>query len=477
MSSSAMRFFPNAGATAQAAPQGSLGNALDLTEVNQAGHEVTVLDFEIQQLNAMASGIGNLIDVAGSVNGENGFSEQTFAVIEGQARHIVEGTGLDPVSVNMQSFDSDDNSSASSVCMLSLSSTAKNIWEAIIKAIKDMYAKITQWFAKITNKVPALIKKFEKLRDEAGKKTAGLKDDSDKITLPASVVKALGDGKSPKVTPEAINDISNALKEAAKIAKASTKTDKEQHAKILTVVKGISVDSNKSLITTLADMSDVFVGAVDAKTDIHDDEGVNTAENKKLGLPEFSNVTPLGFANKAVILKLFTDGKASKTLEGLVKTFKRQPDVDSDMLAGIERVLNESLKDSKLSLVIGDAIPDIEDAESQEIKTFTSSDVADICTDVIEALTLLKTFKEDHEKASREINKFTGEIIKAADKIENAKVDAKLNKAKTLTSKVVKSFADLTQGFAQFPPQVASLIVSTSNAIYAVGSQSVSAHK
>lgn len=478
MSSSAMRFFPNAtAATAGATLMGSSNVALDLSEINEAGSAVTTLGFEIQQLDAMAAGIDNLIDVADSVSGANGFSEQTFAVIQAQAAHIVEGTGLTPTSVNMQSFGEGDNSTVTRTCMLSLSATAKNIWNAIIKAIKDLFAKVTQWFAKITNAVPALIKKFEKLREEARSKTAGFKEDKEDITLSSGTVKALGEGKTPKVNRDSIKIIAGELKGLAQIAKDSTKVDKETNAKMLDAMKGISVDSNKSLITALTDMSDVFTDVVDTKASLHGGDGVNAANNKKLGLPEFSSVEPMGFGNKAAIVKLFTDGSEGKVLATLVKSLKGQPTVSDSLLANLEKSLTTSLKDSKLTLTIGDAIADIESAESQEIKAFVANDVVDICSDTIEALELLRTFKEDHEKSSREIGKFTDEIIKTADKIENAKVDDSLNKVKTLTSKVVKAYSDMVKGFAQFPPQASALVVSTANTLYTVGGQSISAHK
>lgn len=468
---SATRFFPEV--VAQASGLATAGaDAMDLSEIMHESAEVTSLAVEIQQLDSMAAGINNLHSVGESVQGDEGFSEQTFAVIASQASLITEGTGLDPVRANMQSFSSGDNLAQTNVVMLALTDTAKNIWNAIIKAIKDLFAKIQQWFAKMTNAAPNLIKKFEKLRDEARNKTSGMKDD-DEITLSSSVVKALGNGKSPKVDRAVIPDIFDGLKEmAGSIAKAAKLTN-ENHAKVLTALKDVNVDSNKAVVDTLTSVSGVLDGNAD---DLFDGKP-DTALNKKLGLPEHSLIVPLGLGNKGVIVKLPEDPAISLSLKKVIDSLKGSDTLGDGTLAVIAPLIEKALKLTKTTLTIGYVVPDIESAESQEIKAFPASAVVDMCTNSIEVLEKIKTFKEDHQKSSKATDKFTSEVLKAADKVENAKVDDSLSKAQTLTTKIIKGFADTVKQTAMLPPQAAEFILTTTNAVYTIGKQSLSAHK
>lgn len=473
---SATRFFPEVVAQASGLVTAS-ADAIDLSEIMHESAEVTSLAVEIQQLEAMAAGINNLHSVGESVQGDEGFSEQTFAVIASQASLITEGTGLDPVRANMQSFSSGDNLAQTNVVMLALTDTAKNIWNAIIKAIKDLFAKIQQWFAKITNAVPATIKRFEKLRDEARAKTSGMKDD-DKITLSSSVVKALGNGKSPKVDRGTVMALPKMLIDTAKGVKKSTDVDKSTQDNIISVLNAVNVDSNKSVLTTLESLVGALGSAADEATDASDsNEKADASLNKKLGLPEWSTIIPLGAGNKGIVTKIPEDPKYMTQVDNLAKGLQRNDSISKSVMNDFVRVLDKAVRVAKTTVTVGNVVPDVESADSQEIKAYPASDIVDMCNDAIETLEHLKTFKEDNQKSSKAITKFTDAVMKAADKVENAKVDDDLRVAQAANVKVIKSTADIAKGHAMLPPQMAEFILTVTGALYTVGKQSLSAHK
>lgn len=463
----ASRFFANTAPITQAATLGAAIEPLDLSDVVEAQASAQYLDYEIQQLESMASGIANLEEITANSLQDAGLTSDAYAVVKSQASHIMKVTGHEPVNVNVQHFDGGqaDRSTATSVTMLALADTAKNIWNAIIKAIKEAMAKVRAWFAKMTNAVPSLIKKFEELRKKANDKTEGLKDEAN-IKLPASSVAAIGTGKTPKIDVAGIKDLASTLAgndaNVKKVTSAIIEANKGA-AEAIGSAEGSTVEEIKSTVTKT---SSFVLNYIDEMMKMGSEVGSGGLESAdKLGLGEKSRILALGVGNQGIVFN--------------VKTTK------PDALAGSVNVEDEGFGThvkaitaiAPAQLSIRNIVDKPEDAEEFEFKAFSTSEIATLCDDNIELLTGFKKWKEDQVKIDKEREtavKKTEEFAKKAEKIKGPEGKEALVRHVTDSAKAA---AGVVRQTGSLLPSYVGLVVKSSNILLSVGSQSLSAHK
>lgn len=462
---SANRFFQNLPAKSAATPVAAL-EQVDLGDAVQAGADAQQLDFEIQQLEAMAAGINNLEACVANACADGALDATSFAIVKSQASHIMASTGYEPVNVNTQSFEGGaaDRATASTVTMLALGDTAKKIWDAIVKAIKEAMEKVRKWFAAMTNNVPKLIEKFEKLRKQANDKTEGLKDEAD-IKLSASEVKAIGTGATPKIDRAGILALAGVLNGKKAAVKTVTTAIIEANKGAADAIGSADADDGAKIVATVKNVSAFVKKYLSALGNMGAD--VDKAEADKLSIGEKSRILDLEVGNKGFVFNIKAGMPDDLTVDSLEGEKNEAVKTHTDAL----------LKVAPAQLSVRTIIEKVEDADEFEFKAFSTSEISSLCDDNIELLTEFKKWKEDQIKIDKEREnaiKKTEDFAKKAEKLKGpegkeAAVRYVTDSAKAATS-VVRQTGSLLPGYVD-------LAVRTSNILLGVGAKSLSAHK
>lgn len=469
---SANRFFAPAPTSASA--NLNLGT-VDLTAVEEAGNSANVLNYEIQQLEQMAHGIDNLHAIAEqSLEEEGGLSAQAYTVVQSQAAAVMAVTEVNPLTVNVQSFDGgpSDRSTATNVCMLALKDTAMNIWNAIIKAIKEALQKLKVWFAKMTNAVPGMIKKFEKVRDEAQKKTSGLKDDSD-ITLSSSQMNVIGAGKNRVATREQIAEIPGFTLSIAKGMTKLSKAVKEVNKEVADKLSSFDAETPADIVKSIKETSD-FMGQY--ITDLSKDlQPITNA--KDLGVGEGSMAVSIGIGNMGFLADVSIKESEFMSIVGEVNSFAGKSQwspEEQKKMAEFTRAIGRvaKMRLSFRSLLESDA----DDADEFEFKAFSSNEISDICDDAIEGLKGIETYKQDEVGIEKVRQTAIARAEKVAAKVGKTKKDAD-TKLQARATDLAKASLDTIKGSASLTPTTVAYTLKALNVALAACNDSVKAHK
>lgn len=470
----ANRFFQSVAPTATAATADAVVGEVNLGAVEQAAAEVQMLDYEIQQLENVAQQIDNLHDVAEGSLEDGGLTAQAYTVVQSQAASIMAFAGHNPVTVNQQSFEGGiaDRQTGTNVTMMALKETAKNIWAAIIKAIKEAIEKVKTWFAKMTNSVPSMIKAFEEVKDKAGKKTGGFKDDVKDIKLSASNVAAVGEGKTPKIDRNDIPKLLTKLDTASADIRKAAKGLNNICSKASDLLGTAGADNVKDIKDTVTSAT-VVVGAIASLgTDVKLGKPTD-AQIKDLSIGEDSAIRELGVGNQAIVLNLSATDYNRLPKEFPLKENGKEIEGKDEAKAFVKAILTTS----NMQLSIRNKFSKVEDADELEIKPFGSGEIVTMCDDAISILTGFKTYKEDQVK----IDKTRDEGVKKAEQFS-----AKAGKLKgpdadpslvALTTDSAKAATNAFRGAGSLVPSYVGLLLRVSNVVLSVTKDSLSAHK
>ena len=467
----ASRFFTQQTAVTLAASAGH--SVIDLGDVEQAGAEALSLNYEIQQLEQMSAGIQSLQDITEESLQDGGLTAQAYRVIQSQASSIMAAVGHTPVNVNVQSFEGGiaDRATATNVCMLSLKTTAQNIWKAIIDAIKEAMEKVKTWFAKMTNAVPSLIKKLEKVRDEASKKNEGLKDDAGEVKLNASSVKAIGTSKTPKIDRAGILAVPGKLGTASVVVRKLSKSIEAANKAAVSELSGLSADK-------VADVTKAINGAITFVKKYYDDcmnmgEKATAANVTDLGVGEESKILDIGVGNLGIVFNTKVQAPTAVSLT--------EPTGDAEVDKGERAAAVETTKNlltaSSCQLSVRNIVDKVEDADEFEFKTLTTGEIVSLCNDAVEVLTEFKKYNEDQIKIDSvrksAIDKASG-FAKKADDLKGPEVDPALAR---LVTDSAKATANIVKNTGSLIPSFAGLTIRSMNTMLGVASDSLKQYK
>lgn len=465
----ANRFFqaPTATAGAVEATQGF--DTIDLGAVELAAANVREIDYEIQQLESLNDGIDNLYSVAEQSLDDGGLTAQAYAVVQSAAAQIMSIANYNPLTVNQQSFEggASDRATATNVTMLALKDTIKNIWDSIIKAIKEAMEKVQVWFKKMTNAVPALIKKLEKVKEEAGKKTSGLKDDAD-IKLSASSVAALGKGKTPTISRDAIKGVAKELKGKSSNIRTLSSAIEKANKEAGDALNAIKADTPKDIVDSVNSVITFFNAYFSAASDVG--SKASAAQITDLGLGDESKVLDLDVGNQGVVFN--TKVETVSIISG-VSGNELSATQKETLVAAVKNLLTAS--QSQLS--IRNVMADVEDASEMEFKAFTSTDITDICDDAIELLTEFKKYNEDQVKIDKQRKDAISKAEKFAAKADDIKGPEKDPSLARQATDAAKAAANIVKNTGSLVPGFAGLCIKTSNVLLGVAGDSLKAHK
>lgn len=335
-------------------------------EVGQVDELVTSIEDAIVDADAL----GDIQEVvADKVEDGEGLSPEAAQIAEIAVEAICARLGMNSSKVMpaMESFGSSNSRvTATRIAMENIGDTIKKVWEAIKKAFKSVWQKITDWFSKFfanSDKVKAYAEALRKQATELGDKVMDAKEIDNKSVASAFVVKkasGLGSLNIVLKNHEAIT--SSALETFSVIQKAvSFVTDS---------VKDVSKFSR-----------DDGIALTNSITDGLKKNSVTVTEDKNKKGDTFT--TKIGpFVNSQLVVVVTSDDAKNPTIKVSTET-------------------GESASDSKL-------------------KTLTQTEMTAVCDTVINLMKLTENYKKkqkDIESVNSAFVKLTDAAITFADKM------------------------------------------------------------
>lgn len=340
---------------------------------------------EIERLQDVADQTAQSVDyIEQQVNNpENtqGATQNEVALAEQVANLATVGTGEDAESV----MPSSESYVGGQISCEGLKETVRSIIRAVIDAIKKLWARLKKFWKSTMSRLSSLKKSAQDLKERANKTTGAAKEK--KIKVSGGVAGLLSiDGSVQKE----YGQISSGLKEFEKrISEAGTWS-----AKIAEVGEGIADAISDLDPAKAASEEAAFTGKFLAK--VGPNRGVFTGLTK---------TTDKRFADDKV------DVTSSKTMLGEKKLFSRNRSGGGDKATN-SRVIASS------RVFLDSSSDKVKEHSETEFNTIGTSNIADLCDDVINLVDAMAYYGEG--KGLEKVEKASGKVEKALEKLSRA---------------------------------------------------------
>lgn len=355
-------------------------------EVGQVDELVTSIEDAIVDADAL----GDIQEVvADKVEDGEGLSPEAAQIAEIAVEAICARLGMNSSKVMpaMESFGSSNSRvTATRIAMENIGDTIKKVWEAIKKAFKSVWQKITDWFSKFfanSDKVKAYAEALRKQATELGDKVMDAKEIDNKSVASAFVVKKTS----------GLDALLTVLK---------------NHESVTTnaLVAFTKIQQGVSLVTdSLKDITKVKTGDLSAVAEAVSDD-----------------------------LKKTVTVDSEKTSEGDVTSTKIGPFINGQLV--VIAVSEDKKKPSiKVSVESG------ESASSVKMKTLSQTEMTNVCDKVIGLMKVTDDYKKkqkDIESVNAAFVKMTDAAISFADEMANI---VENNKEAKDTIATIRTFA------------------------------------
>ena len=354
-----------------------------------------------QGLDAIAVGIEETIE-------DGGLTREAAAMTGIAAQNAMMGTGIGVSMPNMQSFSGgqSDRQQATRICMQSVKKRLKDVYNAIIKAIRSAIAKVREWFRAFMNNIPKLIKALKALGEKADKTTGSI-DEKD-FDISSSVAEKLR--LEGKVETNGFSDGIDVLTETAK-TEYSTSSDLSKIGDKL----GEALDAVAEVDADVDNLAKATAGVFVAITSL--------ADGRK---PVLDSAMAQAVLDQDLVPKSEEDSVdvvATKRLFG-DKTFYTIIPKDSTPSGDLD-------KDGKALKQLGRATVRTANAAKNQntiegnanVKTIGASTVSDLCDKLVTLLEIFEKNDKDFNAVDKAKEKIMSRAESAVKNLENIEAD------------------------------------------------------
>lgn len=366
-------------------------NDVLLAEAAVADEHSIVADME-----EIATSLESLAETAEASIADGGLDRVAGALLQQAADAHTTRLGFQAsITPSQESFGgSGERVHNTQVAVESIKDTAKDVWEAIVKAIKAAMIKIKEWWNKLTNALPGIKKRAEALKEKAENVEGSIKEK--KISVG-------GDANRVMVGESAEGLVKN-LENLKTIATGVAKSATSDHADAIEKLADKADDFESDKITDDATLNAFGKDLEDA---------FNTVA-KAVAKQGFTTNT--GYWDKKDGITYLTTDEVMGGKMGLV-AYKASPANTGETFSNFQAAMVNSAKTPK-------------DISSKDIATLDKSDVVKACEVIVEICDVLEDFSKNYNKIETAKQK----IIGAGDKLVS-----KVGKEKDVSSQAKKA--------------------------------------
>lgn len=177
-----------------------------LLEVNESAEEGETAEAETAEAGEVAEALEAFADILKAGNGDGGLNKTGAAILSAAMEHFSNRVGIGSSAISLESFTGPSTRvGATNVAMEDLKTKAKEIWAAIVAAVKKAIEWVKAHFMKVFDAATKLQERAKKLQEQANAITGQAKD---KTIENGALFKALQiGGKIPSAYSSAVKNL------------------------------------------------------------------------------------------------------------------------------------------------------------------------------------------------------------------------------------------------------------------------------